>query len=163
MDVEQFLAKRIRKERKRMNLIGQIRNPLDQFTAIERARAWAARHGLTVYKVGYKACHSGPYLELHFVTPQVAARYTEQMAQLSAEIGMPVTYATEPKPNAMSEMLASILPPSWNVSKSHSLHKDAGQFVIRAFAAASLPREEVESVRHRFAELTGFDLVIREA
>lgn len=146
-----------------MNLIGQIRNPLDQFTAIERARQWAARLGLTVYKVGYKACQTGPYLELHFVTPQVAARYTGQMAQLSAEIGMPVTYATEPKPNAMSEMLASILPPSWNVSKSHSLHKDAGQFVIRAFAAATIPRQEIEEVGRRFTEMTGYSLVVREA
>lgn len=146
-----------------MRLIGQICNPLDQFTATERARAWAARHGLTIYRYSIKSDPRGQYLELHFVTPQVAARYTGQMAQLSAEIGMPVTYATEPKPNAMSEMLASILPPSWNVSKSHSLHKDAGQFVIRAFAAATIPRQEIEEVGRKFAEMTGYSLVVREA
>jgi len=136
---------------------------LDQHTALDYARKWAARHGLTVYKFAYKVNHNGPYLELHFVTPQVAARHTAIMDELSKEIGVPVTYATEPKPAHMSEMLASILPPSWNVSKSHSLHKEVGQFVIRAFATASIPRQEIEEVRSRFAELTGYTLIIREA
>lgn len=136
---------------------------LDQCTAMERARAWASRHNLTVYKTAFKVGQYGPYLELHFVTPQVAERHATLIAQLSAEIGLPVTYATEPKPAHMSEMLASILPPSWNVSKSHSLHKDAGQFVVKAFGAAKIPREEIEAVRTEFAELTGYTLVVREA
>ncbi|MCC0566541.1 hypothetical protein [Brevibacillus borstelensis] len=136
---------------------------LDQFTAMERARAWAARHNLTVYKTAYKVAQSVPHIELHFVTPQVAKRHLDLIAQLSAEIGLPVTYATEPKPAYMSEMLASILPPSWNVSKSHSLMKEAGQFVIKAFGAANLPRQEVEDVRAKFAEMTGYMLVVHEA
>ncbi|WP_340673163.1 hypothetical protein [Brevibacillus agri] len=136
---------------------------LDQFTAMERARAWASRHNLTVYKTAYKVNQNGPYLELHFVTPQVAKRHAAKMDELSREIGLPVTYATEPKPAHMSEMLTTILPPSWNVSRSHSLHKDAGQFVIKAFGATSIPRQEIEDVRSRFAEMTGYTLVIREA
>lgn len=136
---------------------------IDQFTAMERARAWASRHNLTVYKTAYKVNQNGPYVELHFVTPQIAERHAAIIAQLSAEIGLPVTYATEPKAAYMSEMLASILPPSWNVSKSHSLHKDAIQFVIKAFAAAKIPRQEIEDVRSKFAEMTGYTLVIREA
>lgn len=136
---------------------------LDQCTALERARAWAARHNLTVYKFAYKVSQTGPYVELHFVTPQVAARHSAKMDELSREIGLPVRYAPEPKPNAMSEMLTAILPPSWAVSKSHSLMKDAGQFVIRAFGAAAIPRQEIEEVGRRFAEMTGYSLVVREA
>lgn len=136
---------------------------MDQFSAMERARAWATRHKLTVYKVGFKVNQSGPYIQLDFVTPQVAARHTAKMDELSREIGMSVTYAQEPKPAHMSEMLTAILPPSWAVSKSHSLMKEAGQFVIKAFGAASLPRQDVEAVRAKFAEMTGYTLVLRNA
>lgn len=136
---------------------------IDQFTASEKTRLWAARHGLTIYKVSCKSNRIGQYLELHFVTPQIAERHSALIAQLSAEIGLPVTYATEPKPAHMSDMLTSILPPSWNVSKSHSLMKDAGQFVIKAFGAAKIPHQEIEAARDKFAKMTGYTLVVREA
>lgn len=131
---------------------------IDQFTASEKTRQWASRHGLTIYKVSCKYSHIGQYIELHFVTPQVAERHSNLIAQLSAEIGMQVTYANQPKPAHMSEILTSILPLSWNVSKS-SLHKDAGQFVIKAFGVC----QDVETVQAKFAEMTGYTLVVQEA
>ncbi|MFK4998629.1 hypothetical protein ACI2OX_19085 [Bacillus sp. N9] len=87
--------------------------------AIEEAKKWANDRNITIYKTGIKQINGESTMEVHFITPQIALRHEMDLAELSYRIGMPVTYAKQPKQNEIIQRTVATIPETWALRKIH--------------------------------------------
>ncbi|MFC4619107.1 MBL fold metallo-hydrolase [Camelliibacillus cellulosilyticus] len=134
------------------------REPMEINQAIAHAKAWAAEQGVKIYKAGVKRLEGVAVMELHFITPEVAAHYKEGMATLASEIGMAVTYAKQPKQNEVIRLTKALVPQHWQMKGNPSLHIDKAVVEIKAMAAPA--SEEIAAISEAIVEQTGYTLKV---
>jgi Cft2 family RNA processing exonuclease len=126
--------------------------------AIEEAKKWARERNITIYKTGFKQLNGENVMEVHFISPQIALKHETDLEELSYRIGMPVTYAQQPKQNEIIKRTLLAIPETWTMKKNPSIHIDKGLVAIKL---TEIPEEEdVEQVNNRLIEETGYSLTI---
>ncbi|SFX75148.1 RNA-metabolising metallo-beta-lactamase [Thermoactinomyces sp. DSM 45891] len=133
------------------------KKPLENNKAIEVAKEWAQKHGIKIYKTGIHQQGSNKTMELHFVSPQIAARYESELAELASEVGMEVTYSQNPKQNEILQRSKELIP--WGVSKNPSIHVDRAVVTVKVESAPH--QEEVKDLDSRLYQETGYRFEIK--
>jgi hypothetical protein len=122
--------------------------------AIEETKRWAQERGFTIYKVGIKQ----EVVEVHFISPEVAARHEADLEELSWRIGRPVTYNKHPKQNEIIRITLESLPPTWEPKKNPSILMNRKTVALKL---AEMPSEkEKEKVAGLIKKETGYHLEI---
>lgn len=127
--------------------------------AIQTAKQYGKDHGVTIYKASIKTQGSEPFMELHFISPEVAGNFTEMMQTLSDHIGMAVQPAKQPKQNEIIRITKETIPPDWNAKGNPSIHMDKSQVSIKI--PEPPPEEEWETVASTIEKQTGYELKVK--
>ena len=131
---------------------------LENNQAIEEAKKWAADRGITIYKTGIKQQNGQAMMEVHFISPEIAMRHQVDLEELSYRIGMPVTYAKNPKQNEIIRITLESLPETWETKKNPSIHMDRRSISIKL---VSLPNEEEQKeISEKIQKQTGYSLEV---
>ncbi|MDQ0219185.1 MBL fold metallo-hydrolase [Peribacillus cavernae] len=131
---------------------------LENNQALEEAKNWAEERGLAIYKTGVKQQIGQTIMEVHFISPEIAIQHGADLEELSYRIGMPVTYAKNPKQNEIIRLTLEAISKSWDIKKNPSIHIDKKLVAVKL---ASMPdeneqRETSEKVRRQ----TGYSLEV---
>ncbi len=130
--------------------------PLENNQAIEEAKKWAHERNITIFKTGIKQQDGQTVMEVHFVSPEIAIRHEADMEELSYRIGMPVTFAKNPKQNEIIRIAQEVIPGTWVLKKNPSIHIDKKLVAVKL---ASLPvEEEKQQACKELLEKTGYSL-----
>ncbi|MFT8321989.1 MAG: MBL fold metallo-hydrolase [Bacillus sp. (in: firmicutes)] len=130
-------------------------NRMENNQAIEEAKKWAQDREITVYKYSLKQ----EVMEIHFISPEVAKMHERDLEELSYRIGMPVTYAKNPKQNEIIQFVSQSIPPNWQLKKNPSIHIEVAQVAVKV--AATMPSEkEIEIVNNSINQVTGYSLKV---
>jgi Cft2 family RNA processing exonuclease len=116
----------------------------------------AALEGSSLYRTSLK----GDQVMLSFISPQVGERYREQMEDLSARIGWPLSINPQPNQGAIQEALRVLLAHAGiEILKGPGIYPERAQVVV---TAANLPEEDGQAdLLIDFEERTGFQLVLQ--
>ncbi|RYL95023.1 MBL fold metallo-hydrolase [Sporolactobacillus sp. THM7-4] len=131
---------------------------LENNQAIAEAKSWSRERGITIYKASIKTMNGQPYMEIHFITPEVAARHGVDMEELSYRTGLPITYAKNPKQNEVIRIASELIPADWGLKKNPSLH--TGEAVISARISGRPGPDEVRQVSDQIEAKTGYRLTV---
>ncbi|MFC3801543.1 MBL fold metallo-hydrolase [Cohnella sp. GCM10012308] len=134
--------------------------PMEANQAQQEIKRWAEENNLTIYKASLHQTASGRLMELHFITPQVAVRYRARMAELADRIGLPISYARNPKQNEVLAVVMQRVPPAWGVKKTPSIRIDKGEVTVKTANAAAIEAEEKAAVIADIKQLTGYELIV---
>ncbi|MCJ7843005.1 MBL fold metallo-hydrolase [Lederbergia sp. NSJ-179] len=127
---------------------------LNQTEVIEETKRWAKDRGITIYKVSVK----DKLVEVHFISPEIAARHEVELEELSWRIGRPVTYAKNPKQNEIIRVTLESLPPDWQPKKNPSILMDRKKIAVKL---ADPPAEkETKEISDKIEKETGYLLEI---
>ncbi|MCL2336625.1 MAG: MBL fold metallo-hydrolase [Firmicutes bacterium] len=80
-------------------------------------RAQLQQSGVKVYKVGKKAVGHGEYIEVSFISPDIGARYREQLDCLQEQTGWPLRVNPHPNQNEIKSLVRSLMEPAWGLVK----------------------------------------------
>ncbi|MBB6732230.1 hypothetical protein [Cohnella zeiphila] len=83
------------------------------------------------------------------------------MEQLAERIGMAVSIARHPKQNEILTIAEELLPPSWGVAKTPSIHMDSGLVGVKPAPDATINPQEAEAIGAKLEILTGYRLSFR--
>lgn len=129
---------------------------LENNEAIEEAKKWAAERGITIYKTGIKQQNGQALMEVHFISPEIASRHENDLDELSYRIGMPVTFAKNPKQNEIIRLTLEAIPGTWEVRKNPSIHMDKKRVAIKL---ETMPDEgEISGTSEKVKRETGYNL-----
>lgn len=131
---------------------------LENNEAINEAKIWAEDRGITIYKASIKQQNGLAYMEVHFITPEVALRHTVDMEELSYRTGLPITFAKNPKQNEVIRASSELIPKGWGLQKNPSLH--SGEALLTIKLPKEPPEEEVRRVGERIEARTGYRLSV---
>ncbi len=131
---------------------------LENNEAIREAGRWAKDRGITLYKASIKQAAGRPYLEVHFITPEIAHRHEADLEELSYRTGLPVTYAKHPKQNEVIRLAAATIPGAWGMKKNPSLHTSNAQLTVKL--PARPPEPELRRIGAAIERLTGYRLTV---
>jgi hypothetical protein len=99
-------------------------------------------------------------LVLTFVSPQIGARYTDEMAALSQQTGYPMRVYENPMQNIILDTARSLLRKTgWTVQKGPGIHTDRGEVSVKI--AEPIDQNELERVSDALEQETGYKLVLR--
>ncbi|WP_010632415.1 MBL fold metallo-hydrolase [Sporolactobacillus vineae] len=126
--------------------------------AIRETGRWAKDRGITLYKASLKQTGGKTYMEVHFITPEVARRHESDLEELSYRIGRPVTYARNPKQNEIIRIASEKIPASWGMTKNPSLHTAQAELSVRL--PEQPPAAELQQICDTIEQLTGYRLII---
>ncbi|TFJ94129.1 MBL fold metallo-hydrolase [Lentibacillus salicampi] len=133
--------------------------PMENNQAIAVAKQYGEDYGVSIYKTSMKNQSGQPLMELHFISPEVAARYSEMMQTLSKEIGMAVTYAKTPKQNEIIRITNEWLPDNWGQTGNPSVHMDKAEVSVKV--AEKPDGDEFENARSGIEAETGYTLRLK--
>lgn len=122
--------------------------------AIAETKRWAEDRGIHIYKVGIKQ----EVVEVHFISPEIAARHELDLEELSWRIGRPVTYNKHPKQNEIIRITLESLPLDWVPMKNPSILIDRKTVAVKL--AEQPGTEEKKKVREIIEKQTGYVLEI---
>ncbi|MFZ3591255.1 MBL fold metallo-hydrolase [Bacillus sp. DJP31] len=126
--------------------------------AIEEAKMWALDRGITIYKTGIRDQNGEIFMEVHFISPEVAMHHEPDLEELSYRIGMPVTFAQQPKQNEIIRITTEFIPESWKMVKNPSIHIGKSLVTVKV---TSIPSEaEKLKVSTEIEKMTGYSLEI---
>lgn len=138
--------------------VQDFRTKMENNQAIEEAKKWANDRNLTIYKTGIKQLNGESTMEVHFISPQIASKHEMKLEELAYRIGMPVTYAQQPKQNEIIQRTLLTIPETWTVKKNPSIHIDKGLVAIKLTEVPE--QEEFEQVNKHLIQETGYSLTI---
>ncbi|EIJ82205.1 RNA-metabolising metallo-beta-lactamase [Bacillus methanolicus PB1] len=129
---------------------------LENNEAIEEAKKWALDRGITIYKTGIKQLNGQTIMEVHFISPEIAIQHETDLEELSYRIGMPVTFAKNPKQNEIIRITFETIPHTWGLKKNPSIHIDKKLVTVKL---ESLPDEaEQREISEKIKGETGYSL-----
>jgi Cft2 family RNA processing exonuclease len=131
---------------------------LENNQAIEEAKKWARERGITIYRTGIKQQQADVMMEVHFISPEVARNHATDLEELSYRIGMPVTFALNPKQNEIIRITTECIPESWELTKNPSIHIDKSVVTVKVTGAPS--DEEIKVISDKIKLLTGYSLEV---
>lgn len=135
------------------------REPMENNKAIAEAKKWANERQVKVYKTSMKQHNGAPMMELHFISPEVAERYKQDLRELSERIGWEVTYARQPKQNELIRKTKEEIPAEWGLKGNPSLYMDQKMITVKLTAE---PDEDTKkAVSEALEEQTGYMLEIQ--
>ncbi|MFZ3578041.1 MBL fold metallo-hydrolase [Virgibacillus sp. DJP39] len=127
--------------------------------AIAVAKQYGEDHQVKIYKTGMKQQNGQPLMELHFISPEIAAGYSDMLQDLSNEIGMDVQFAKQPKQNEIIRIAKEAIPPAWEMKGNPSVHMDKAEVSIKV---ANAPAEdEFAKICEGVKEETGYTLRLK--
>ena len=135
--------------------------PMENNRALQEMKKWSAEIGATVYKASIHQDPTGRRMELHFISPQVGARYVEDIRRLADLIGMPVSYNQNPKQNEILALVKESIPLSWGIIKNPSIHTDKGIITVKLQPKTQIEEEELQKIKGMILEKTGYELLIQ--
>ncbi|MBI4864206.1 MAG: MBL fold metallo-hydrolase [Candidatus Riflebacteria bacterium] len=109
-------------------------------------------------KLGLKGDAGGPFIEVAFISGQVAALYRPLLDQVSRTIGWRIELFTRADQQAILQLARSILPARWALRKGPGLDASAGLVKLQLLSGPD--PGDLEDVRRKLKELTGFDLSV---
>ena len=133
-------------------------NRLENNQAIEEAKKWADDRGITIYKTSIKQQNRLTIMEVHFISPEIANQHETDLEELSYRIGMPVTYAQNPKQNEIIRITLENIPENWNVRKNPSIHIDKKLVAVKL--SANPHEDEKKQVSEKIRTKTGYKLEV---
>ncbi len=99
---------------------------------------------------------------LTFISPQLGARYTDEIAQLAAKTGYPMRLHEHPMQNIILDMTRTLLRQvGWSVKKGPGIHTDRQEVSIKLVDTQTISDEELAQVSAMLEQETGYRLVIR--
>lgn len=122
--------------------------------AIAETKRWAEDRGIVIYKVGIKQ----ETVEVHFISPEIAARHEMELEELSWRIGRPVTYAKQPKQNEIIQVTLQSLPSTWHPKKNPSIRMERATVGVKLEELPS--EEEQKSISRKIEKETGYRLEV---
>ncbi|WP_080873328.1 MBL fold metallo-hydrolase [Oceanobacillus timonensis] len=133
--------------------------PMENNQAIAVAKQYAKTHGVHIYKTSMKTWHGQPVMEVHFITPQVASRYSNMLQELSNEIGMAVQYAKQPKQNEVLRVTKENIPHEWEMKGNPSIHMDTGFVSVKVRNEPAA--EAAAEINEKIMKETGYRLEVK--
>jgi hypothetical protein len=111
------------------------------------------------HRVGRKPGAPGQedFVELAFISPEVAARYCEELERLSLETGWRLVSSSVPNQNAVLQAAREVLE-GIAVRKGPSIRPAEGKVSVRIDGVLDAAR--CDELRRRFRERTGYELEI---
>ncbi|PLR85588.1 MBL fold metallo-hydrolase [Bacillus canaveralius] len=131
---------------------------LENNQAIEEAKKWAADRGITIYKTGIKQQDGQWVMEVHFISPEIAMEHETDLEELSYRIGMPVTFAKNPKQNEIIRLTLEVIPETWELKKNPSVHIDKKTVAIKL--ASSPDDRDIQQINDQLKKETGYALEV---
>jgi hypothetical protein len=107
-------------------------------------------------RVKLKTDEKGDYLELAFLTPELGLRQRRTMQAMADATGRRLRIRPHVNTFDLVEIARKIAPKDWRLIKQPSLHID--QRTTRVKLASPPSPEELNEVRERYEEMTGFRL-----
>ena len=107
-------------------------------------------------RVKLKTDEKGDYLELSFLTPELGMRQRRTMQAMADATGRRLRIRPHVNTFDLVEIARKLAPKEWRLLKQPSLHQDQG--IVRIKVAAMPSPEELDEVRGRYDEMTGFRL-----
>ncbi|MDC3418311.1 MBL fold metallo-hydrolase [Aquibacillus salsiterrae] len=133
--------------------------PMENNQAISLAKQLAQAYNVTIYKTSMKQENGAPLMELHFISPEVAARYTEMLRELSNRIGMAVQFATQPKQNEIILSTKELTPVSWGLKGNPSIHIERKEVAVKITNQPTA--DEIAEVNSAIEKKTGYKLQVK--
>lgn len=130
---------------------------LENNKAIEVAKKWAQKLGVTIYKTSIREQTGDKIMELHFISPQIGRQYEVEMSKLASQIGMVVTYTPHPKQNEILR-ISKELTQAWSVHKNPSIHMDRGVVGIKVLEMPG--HADIEKANDLLVKQTGYRLEV---
>ncbi|MBI3894191.1 MAG: hypothetical protein HY303_21950 [Candidatus Wallbacteria bacterium] len=109
-------------------------------------------------KKSRKTDAQGPYLELGFISPAVAVRYTAAIEAVAREIGWRVVVGDRTDQIAILSVFRELWPSEWPIRKGPSLHVAQGRLAV--VSGWQPPAAELAPIAAALKERTGFELVV---
>jgi Cft2 family RNA processing exonuclease len=134
--------------------------PMENNQAIATAKQLGKEHQVTIYKTSMKQMNGSPVMELHFISPEVAKRYSVLMQDLSNQIGMIVQFTQQPKQNEIILITKEMLPSTWSMKGNPSLHMDRKEVSVKMMNKPT--QEELDKIQSAIELKTGYKLQVRE-
>jgi len=136
------------------------RERMENNQAIQTAKQFGKDHNITIYKASIKMQSGEPFMELHFISPEVAENFSGMMQELSDYIGMNVQPAKQPKQNEIIRITKELIPADWNLKGNPSVHIDRVEVSIKI---AAEPAEEAwEALAAAIKERTGYGVRLKQ-
>ncbi len=135
------------------------RERMENNQAIQTAKQYGKEFGVTIYKASIKMQGSEPFMELHFISPEVADNFGEMMQALSDQTGMNVQPAKQPKQNEIIRITKESIPSAWNLKGNPSIHMDKAKVSIKIPVEPS--SEDWETVAGTIKKQTGYQLQLK--
>lgn len=132
--------------------------PMEINLAQQEVRKWASEQDITIYKASVRNKGGVTEMELHYISPQVAARYTEAMQSLAKRVRMPITYNPNPKQNEIIAIASELVPASWGMTGNPSIHSDQGVVMVKLSSDADIDDKEFNQLSDQLYEKTGYRL-----
>ena len=98
------------------------------------------------------------YIELAFISPQVADRYEKIIAEAAKATGWPIKIKSQPDQYRIIQIIKTLVPESWNLAQQPSLYIDLGQAMI--LVNADVPEDQVDSIVQKCYQETGYHLEV---
>lgn len=133
--------------------------PMENNQAIAVAKQYGKDYGVSIYKTSMKTLDGQPMMEVHFISPQVALKYTDMLQALSDEIGMTFQYAKQPKQNEILRITKEIIPDAWEMKGNPSIHMDTGHVSVKA--GNEPETAEMTEIDEKIMAETGYRLEVR--
>ena len=118
----------------------------------------AALEGSTLYRTSLKDGE----IQLSFISPQVAARYQDRLADLSAQVGWPLSVNPQPNQGAIADSARVLAAQAGlTILKGPSIYSDKAELSLTL--SAPLAAEQQDSLCQAFLLATGYRLNIAAA
>jgi len=107
-------------------------------------------------KVSRKSHSDGLYIEVSFISPQIAGQYQVLLEELSDDLGWQIAIRDAPDPHRILEMAKASVPFEWECKKQPSIHPSRQTVTIKT--AGRGHEDEQELISAKFKQATGYVL-----
>lgn len=134
--------------------------PMEVNQAIAAAKQFGQKYDVKIYKASIKQENGKRFMELHFISPEVAKRYADLLQQLSDHISMSVTFAKQPKQNEIIRIANETIPDTWVKKGNPSIHM--AKALVSVKVASTPTDKELHEICSIIETHTGYTLELRE-
>ncbi len=105
-------------------LPGVAAGPMEQNQAFARLREALGQAGLAWFRTSLKQDGFDPYIEIALVSPRLAERLVELLADLERELGWPLRVNPEPNHDWIKKRVRELVPAAWGLRKEPGFLKE---------------------------------------
>ena len=132
------------------------RGRMEQNAAYQRIRTVLAEQGVALLSFSRKG--DPPHLELGLITPEVASRQSERLAELSQELGWELRLRTGVQQQALATRARQLMPCAWWTRAEPSVHLEDRS--LRFLSRVTPEPQQLALLSAQLEAETGFRLVV---